>query len=131
MLLKSLSSNEIDITHPLPLSKSGTGKIPVIFKFIRRSARNLIYSKKTKTGLALMESLTKRRLNLVMEAKKLFNKNVWTSSGKIYCSIGQKKYEVKSMEDIKTSLQAKFSIVLLLVGSVGSYLRILSKLIYF
>ena len=38
-LKTSLSSNEIDVTHPLPPSKSGTGKIPVIIKFIRRSTR--------------------------------------------------------------------------------------------
>ena len=33
-LKTSLSSNEIDVTHPLPPSKSGTSKIPVIIKFI-------------------------------------------------------------------------------------------------
>jgi len=74
-----------------PLAKSRKGKTPVIIKFVKRSTRKLVFSNKkllVKSGLALIESLTKKRLDLVYEAKKWFkNENVWTINGNIFCFI--------------------------------------------
>jgi len=107
----SITPNDIDIAHELPATKFG--KVPVIIKFIKRSTRNMIYSKKrslAKTGYALTESLTKRRLELVSLAKVTFGKEtVWTTNGTIYCrpvSNGM-KYSIFSKEDLNT-LKAKY-----------------------
>ena len=71
----SVSDSDIDICHPLP---SKTNKKTIIIKFVRRSIRNMIYlhkkNLKTSNGpkLSITESLTKKRLKIVEEARKLF-----------------------------------------------------------
>ena len=74
----NLVPNDIDITHKLPPSKNG--KIPVIIKFVNRSTRNQIYYKKqllAKTGLSITESLTKKRLEMVILAKQASAKKMF------------------------------------------------------
>ena len=83
----NLNFNNIDITYQLPTLKFG--KVPVINKFGKRPTQNTVFNKKRllhKTGFALTESLTKKRLQLVSLAKEKFGKDsVWTSNGSIYC----------------------------------------------
>ena len=103
----NLNSNDIDITHQLSTSKFG--KVPVIIKFVKRSTRNTVFNKKRllhKTGFALTESLTKRRLWLFSLAKEKFGKDsVWTSNGSIYCRPVHDgdKFLISSIEDIESN----------------------------
>jgi len=92
---------DIDITHPLPRSRNG--KTHVIIKFIKRSVKNLVFNNKkclAKSGLSLTESLTKRRISILTEAKNQFKKeNVINDN--IYCSIQNERYPIQSMDDIQ------------------------------
>ena len=64
-----------------------------MIKFVRRTVRNEVFNIKSKlksldsnSRLAITESLTKRRLDLVDEARRVFDfKNVWTMKGFVYC----------------------------------------------
>ena len=69
----------------------GKVKLNFIIKFVRRTVRNKVFAAKSKQKssagesnpkLAITESLTKRRLRLVEEARKIFEfRNVWTQKG--------------------------------------------------
>ena len=100
----SVSDSDIDICHPLP---SKTNKKPIIIKFIRRSIRNMIYSHKknlkTLNGpkLSITKSLTRKRLKIVEEARKVFGfGNVWSMKGIVYCSFKDKKQAIIKLSDI-------------------------------
>ena len=100
----SISDSDIDICHPLP---SKTNKKPIIIKFVRRSIRNMVYSHmknlKTSNGpkLSITESLTKKRLKIVEEARKVFGfGNVWSMKGIVYCSFKGKKQAINKLSDI-------------------------------
>ena len=107
----NLSSNNIDIAHPLPVTKNG--KTPVIIKFLRRSDRNLVYQNKrhfSKSGLAITESLTKKRLQLLKEAGSLLGQeNVWTSNGTIFCNINAKREVIKTQDDLYSLVKNTYS----------------------
>ena len=98
----NLTPQVVDIAHPL--RKATNGKTPVIIKFVRRSDQNAIYQKKrllASSGLALTESLTKKRLNLLNEARTLIGQqNVWTLHGMIYCNIDSQKKVIKSQREL-------------------------------
>ena len=100
----SVSDSDIDICHPLP---SKTNKKPIIIKFVRRSIRNMIYSYKknlkTLNGpkLLITESLTKKKLKIVEEARKVFGfGNVWSMKGIVCCSFKGKKQAIIKLSDI-------------------------------
>lgn len=100
----NISVNDIDICHPLPSKKSTK---PIIIKFTRRTVRNMVFASKknfkTSNGpkLSLTESLTKRRLMLVEEARKYFEfGNVWTQKGNVHCSFKGKKHSIRYFSDI-------------------------------
>jgi len=97
-----ITSQDVDIAHPLQAAKDG--RIPIIIKFIRRSDRNAVYSKKRLllgSGLAITESLTKRRLSLLKEAADLLGKeNVWSFYGSIYTNLNSKKQLIKNQEEL-------------------------------
>ena len=99
-----IRSTDIDICHVLP-SRKGRPP-PIIIKFVRRSVRNLVFYnkkklKKSQEKLSITESLTKRRLLLVMEAKKAFRfNNVWTNNGIVYCFYKEKRLVLKDFGDI-------------------------------
>ena len=107
----NLSSNNIDIAHPLPVTKNG--KTPVIIKFLRRSDRNLVYQNKrhfSKSGLAITESLTKMRLQLLKEAGSLLGQeNVWTSNETIFCNINAKWEVIKTQNDLYSLVENTYS----------------------
>ena len=51
------------------------------------------------TGWAVTESLTKRRLSLLNEAKSLLgDKNVWTYKGSVFTNINSKHEKIVSQE---------------------------------
>ena len=68
----ALTTNCVDIAHPLP--KSNSGKTPIIIKFVKRCDRNAIFKRErlfVKSGLAITESLTRKRIALLNEARAL------------------------------------------------------------
>ena len=100
----AVSSSDIDICHTLPSKK---GKNPIIIKFERRSMRNTIFHHKadlkSTSGpkYSIIESLTKRRLKILEEARKVFEfKNVWSIKGDIYCNFARRKYRIDDIDDI-------------------------------
>ena len=99
-LTLSLDINCVDIAHPLPTARNGNTLI--IIKFLRRSTRNQVFKRKglfSRTGLAVTESLTKRRLSLLNEAKSLLgDKNVWTYKGTVLTNINSKREKIVSQE---------------------------------
>ena len=98
----NLDSTYIDIAHPLQRSKKGNTSI--IIKFLRRSDRHSVFQKKrlfANTGLSITESLTKRRLDLLVEARSLLGQeNVWTYNGSIFTNINSKREKINSQEDM-------------------------------
>ena len=68
--------------------------------------RNLVFYnkkklKKSQKKLSITESLTKKRLLLVMEAKKAFGfNNVWTNNDIVYCFYKEKRQVLKDFGDI-------------------------------
>ena len=103
-LPSKICAADIDICHPLPSKKTTK---PIIIKFVRRSIRNMIFANKknfkvTKgPKLSMTESLTKRRLKIVEEARKYFDfENVWTQKGNVYCSFKGKKHAIYHLSDI-------------------------------
>ena len=101
-----LVNNDIDICHALPSKKS---KNPIIIKFVRRTIYNKVFAYKKifksidpKVKLSITESLTKRRLTLVEEARKVFQfKNIWTLNGMVYCSFKKRKNVIDDFSDIE------------------------------
>ena len=99
-----IRSTDIDICLVLPSRKGCLP--PIIIKFVRRSVRNLLFHnkkklKKSQEKLSITDTLTKRRLLLVKEAKKAFGfNNVWTNNGIVYCFYKEKRQVLKDFGDI-------------------------------
>ena len=106
-----ISSSDIDTCHVLPTKRSKP--VPIIIKFVRRSVRELVFINKKKLKvddnsekLSITESLTKRRLNLLMEAKKAFGySNVWSYNGSIYCYFSGKRQVINDITSINDILK--------------------------
>lgn len=104
-----IKSLDIDTCHILPSrSPRKDGWSPIIIKFVRRSVRDLVYSNKRKLKsannrekLSITESLTSRRLTLLLEARKAFGYyNVWTSNGTVYCAYNDSRQVLDDFGDI-------------------------------
>ena len=103
-----IKSHDIDTCHVLPSRKKGV--IPIIIKFVRRSVWDLVYNNKRRLKsdgslekLSITESLTKRRPQLVVEARKAFGFfNVWTTNGNVYCIQDNKRLVIEDFGDIDT-----------------------------
>ena len=95
---------DIDIAHVLPTSLPKEKGTPIIVKFVRRSVRNAVFAKKkvlAGTGMAITESLTKRRLRLVDEARKIVGfKMVWTMKGVVYAMSNGRRQVISSIKDV-------------------------------
>ena len=95
----------LDICHFFPSRKR---KNPIIIKFVRRTVRNEVFNNKSKLKsldsnlrLAVTESLTKKRLKLVEEARRVFEfKNVWTMKGLVYCRFQGRRHYIDDFSDI-------------------------------
>ena len=102
-----LSDNDIDVCHALPSIK---GKNPITIKFVMRTVRNKVFAAKSKLKssagesnprLAIAESLTKRQLRLVEEARKIFEfRNVWTQKSLVYCEFMGQRHYIDDFSDI-------------------------------
>ena len=95
---------DIDISHRLP---SANTKKPIIIKFARMTIRNNVLNFKSKLKsdigpkLSITETLTKRRLRLLENARQIFGyKNVWSSKGEIYCFFNNKKQHIINFDGI-------------------------------
>ena len=72
-----LQNSDIDIRHSLP---SKSYKKPIIIKFVKRTVRNMVFSKKnnlksdehSRIKLSLTVCLTKRRVELIEETRSIF-----------------------------------------------------------
>ena len=80
---------------------------PIIVKFVRRSIRDLVHSNKKKLKddnnpekISITESLTKRRLRLVKNAKDEFGfRNVWTNNDVVYCYHNKRRQVINDFYD--------------------------------
>ena len=94
----SIQASDLDITHPLPSRKGDA----MIVKFLRRTQKNLIYSKRQLkgSGVIITESLTKRRLKLLEAAKSAFERfSAWSMKGDVHV-FHNKKHLVNDFVDI-------------------------------
>ena len=100
----NIQSDFIDIAHLLPSKTGSSGKKPIIMKFVRSSDRNLVFRKKklfANLGIAVTESLTKKRFALLKETQNLLGKeNVWTFNGTIFGYINSKKQEILNQKTL-------------------------------
>lgn len=98
----TITKNDIDIAHVLPGKKRGT--VPIIMKFVRRSVRHAVFNNKRhlkSVRLAITESLTRRRLQIVKSAKQAFgDESVWTVNGNVYTVIDGKRQVLNFLSDI-------------------------------
>ena len=98
---------DIDTCHVLPCRNNRPP--PIIVKFVRRSIRDLVYSNKKKLKddnnpekISITESLTRRRLRLVKNAKDEFGfRNVWTNNGIVYCYHNNRRQVINDFYDIE------------------------------
>ena len=94
-----IKASDLDIAHPLPSRKGDA----MIVKFLRRTQRNLIYSKKRQlkgSGVVITEFVTKRILKLLEAAKFAFGHfSAWSIKGDMYVFYN-KKHLVNDFVDI-------------------------------
>ena len=98
---------DIDTRHVL--SCRNNRPPPIIVMFVRRSIRDLVYSNKKKLKddnnpekISITESLTRRRLRLVKNAKDEFGfRNVWTNNGIVYCYHNNCRQVINDFYDIE------------------------------
>ena len=85
-----IKPTDIDTCHILPSRNNRPA--PIIIKFVRRSIRDLAHGNKKRLKdennqekLSITESLTRRRLQLLTNAKDAFGfRNVWTVNDNVY-----------------------------------------------
>lgn len=86
-----IQSGDIERCHRLGTKKDPTKHRPLIVKFWSYQNRRLIFSAKSRlksTNLRICESLTKRRLSLLNQARDKYGvSKVWSSDGKILVKI--------------------------------------------
>ena len=100
-----VTSLDIEICHFLPSKKR---KNPIIIKFVQRTVRNEVFNNKSKlksldsnSRLAITESLAKRRLKLVDEARRVFDfRSVWTMKGFVCCRFQGQRHYIDDFSDI-------------------------------
>nr|XP_018670521.1 uncharacterized protein LOC108950143 isoform X2 [Ciona intestinalis] len=78
-----------------------------------RMVRNDVYAQKRNlkgTGMAMTESLTSRRLQIVEKAKASFGfRNVWTANGTIYVTHNNKRQVIQNFNGIDKLVSVKAS----------------------
>ena len=91
----------MDIGYPLPMAIDG--KFSVILKFNRRPDRKAIFFRRifADTGISVIKSLTKKRLDLLHKDKSLLGKElVWTFNENIYDYLNSKRMLTQSRKDL-------------------------------
>lgn len=92
---------DLDRSHRIgPKRTDGSGR-PIIIKFARYLVRANVFREKRKlknTGLLISESLTKKRVALLNEARDKYGKtNVWSSDGEIIVLKDNQKTNVRNL----------------------------------
>jgi len=107
-MVPPITPQDIDTCHILP-SRKKSSNVPIIIKFVRRSVRDSIFGMKRKLKakegddekLAITESLTRRRLELLRRSKLAFGiRHVWTLNGNVNCNFKGKRYVINDFSDI-------------------------------
>ena len=103
-LSSAISHADIDTCYTLPSKKR---KNPIIIKLVRRTMRNTKFHHKadlkSTSGpkYSITESLTKRHLKILKEARKVSEfKNIWSLKGDICCNFARRKYRIDDVDDI-------------------------------
>ena len=94
-----ISYKDIERTHRIVTQKKDQKARPLIVKFVQYNDRRKVFVNKKRLkgkNLAITESLTRRRLEALKDAKKRYGfQKVWTSDGKIiYKEDGDDKTKV-------------------------------------
>ena len=84
-----LTEADIERTHRVGKPRQNKkSPRPIIIKFVRYNCRRRIFlniKKLKNTGVAITESLTAKRMEMLNKAKERFGfRNVWTLDGRIY-----------------------------------------------
>ena len=89
---------DLDRSHRLGAKKNDRPR-PIIVKFARYNRRKVAFNLKKKfkgSNFILTESLTRKRVIMLDDAKKKFGtKNVWSMDGEVYAYDGKTKINVK------------------------------------
>ena len=104
--LGTITNNDIDTAHPLPVKTRS--KLAAVVKFTRRNVKIPIYRKKTLLkhfqGIGITESLTKTSLALMKAAKEKYGlKQVGSVDGNIFAYISNKRKYMRSILDLGKS----------------------------
>lgn len=96
----ALETRDLDRSHRLGAPRQN-GARPIIVKFARYNTRAAVFRVKKKfkgTNFMLTESLTRRRVGVLNDARKRFgNKNVWTMDGEIFTKDNNKTVNVRAL----------------------------------
>ena len=99
----ALQPHDIERAHLL-YQGAQTEHPVIIVRFTRRVVRNNIFFKRRflkGTGIGISDHLTRSNKKLLDEAKLKFgSENTWTSLCKVFASVGGRRYEIKSLNDI-------------------------------
>ena len=97
----AVKDRDLDRTHRIGPKRSDGSARPIIAKFARYNVRAAVFRQKKKfkgTGFVITESLTKRRVAALNEARDKYGKtNVWTSDGEILVSKDKKTVNVRNL----------------------------------
>ena len=100
----SLDERDIDRSHRLGKPRSDGKPRPIIVKFARYNTRAAVFRVKKRfkgTSILLTESLTKRRMEVLNEARRQFGKrNVWTFDGEIFTKKEGKTVNVRFIQSV-------------------------------
>ena len=100
----SLDERDFDRSHRLGAPRKDGRPRPIIVKFARYNTRATVLRAKKRfkgTSFLLTESLTKRRMEVLNEARKQFgNRNVWTSDGEIFTKMEGKTVNVRFIQSV-------------------------------
>ena len=105
----TIPESQLDRSHrmgpPKLILKAKKVNRPIIGNFCSYRTRELIFSNKKKlkkSGFVIYENLTKRRMELFMQAKKIAGvRNVWTKDGNIFSFNKQNKvFVIRSSKDL-------------------------------
>ena len=90
--------SDIDRSHRIGAPRTNGEARPIIVKFARYNVRSSVFRAKRKfknSGMLLTDSLTRRRIGILNEARDRYGKtNVWTMDGEIFTKINNKNVNI-------------------------------------
>ncbi|KAJ8914734.1 hypothetical protein NQ315_017445 [Exocentrus adspersus] len=98
------SPSEVDYVFRAGKFVNGGRPRPMIVRFLANIKKAEVYSSKKllkDSGITVFEDLSKRRYQLLQQAKKKFGKSAaWSAGGKIYVLANNKKCQINSATDL-------------------------------